>query len=59
VGEHSPTFRRNRWCCCPMRDLPIDFSREVFSRRCEEQKGDGVPRAEIGEYDSDGVCSEV
>ena len=42
-----------------MRDLPIDFSREVFSRRCEEQKGDGVPRAEIGEYDSDGVCSEV
>ena len=36
VAEHSPTCRGSRWCCCSMGDLQIDFSGEVFSKRCEK-----------------------
>jgi len=59
VGEHSPTSRGSKWCFCSIGDFQIDFSGEVFSRRCEEQEGDGVPRAETREHDDGRVCSEV
>jgi len=42
-GEHLPVSKRSRWCCCPIGDFQTDFFGEVFSRRCEEHEGDGVP----------------
>jgi len=59
VGEHSPTSGGSRWCSCPIEDFRTDFFREVFSRRCKEHEGDGVPQAEIGEYDGGRVCSYI
>ena len=32
---------------------------EVFSRDCETCEGSRVPRAEIGNDDSDGVCGKI
>ena len=40
-----------------MGDFQIDFYGDVFSRRCEEQKGDGVPLAETGEHNGGRVCN--
>jgi len=57
VGEHLPTSKGSKWCCCSMGDLKIEFSGEVFSRRCEEHEGEVVPQAEIGEHDGGRVCS--
>ena len=42
----------SRWRCYPTGDFQKKISQEVFSSRCEEQEGDEVPQAEIGEHDS-------
>ena len=42
-----------------MEDFQTNFSGKVFSRRREEQEGDGVTRAETGEHDGGRVCNQV
>ena len=36
--------------------VPVVFHGLVFSRYCSSRQGSGVPRADAGDDDYDGVC---